>query len=134
MPRRLIRPFALAFGRVVALFYARQGTGELAQGNLTRQPSRVAVTASTTMLALAIIVAMGGMVSSLTVTLFDLIRDNFGSDYIFVPPSIALWGSDMGTKPEFAEQLKAVEGVEAVSTFRFASAHLKRTGDLDAWN
>ena len=118
----LVRPFALAFGWVVSLFYAKQGIGELAQGNLTRQPSRVAVTASTTMLALAIIVAMGGMVSSLTVTLFDLIRDNFGSDYIFVPPSIALWGSNMGTKPEFAEQLKAVDGVETVSTFRYASA------------
>jgi len=118
----LVRPFALAFGWVVSLFYAKQGVGELAQGNLTRQPSRVAVTASTSMLALAIIVAMGGMVSSLTVTLFDLIRNNFGSDYIFVPPSVALWGSDMGTKPEFAEQLKAVDGVETVSTFRYASA------------
>ncbi len=94
----LVRPFALAFGWVVSLFYAKQGIGELAQGNLTRQPSRVAVTASTTMLALAIIVAMGGMVSSLTVTLFDLIRNDFGSDYIFVPPSVALWGSNMGSQ------------------------------------
>ena len=118
----LVRPFALLFGRIVALFYARQGIGNLAQGNITRQPSRVAVTASTTMLALAIIVAMGGMVSSLTVTLFDLIRYNLGSDYIFIPPSIALWGNNVGAKPEFAEQLKAVDGVETVSTLRFASA------------
>ena len=118
----LVRPFALVFGQMVALFYARQGTGELAQGNLTRQPTRVAVTASTTMLALAIIVAAGGLVSSLTVTLYDLIRDNLGSDYLFVPPSIALWGSNVGAKADFADQLKAVDGVEAVSTFRFASA------------
>jgi putative ABC transport system permease protein len=118
----LVRPFAFAFGWFVARFYARQGTGDLARGNLTRQPTRVAVTASTTMLALAIIVAAGSMVSSLTVTLYDLIRDNFGSDYMFVPPSIALWGSNIGAKSEFVEQLKAVDGVEAVSSLRFTSA------------
>jgi len=105
----LVRPFALIFG-------------ELAQGNVTRQPSRVAVTASTTMLALAIIVAMGGMVSSLTVTLYDLIRTNLGSDYLFVPPSIALWGNNVGAKSDFADQLKQIDGVDAVSSLRFASA------------
>jgi len=117
----LVRPFALLFGRIIGIFYVRQGVGELAQGNVTRQPSRVAVTASTTMIALAIIVAMGGMVSSLTVTLYDMIRENLGSDYLFVPPSIALWGSNVAAKPEFADQLKAVDGVEAVSTLRYAS-------------
>ena len=109
----LVRPFALAFGKVLAVFYARRGIADLAQGNLTRQPSRVAVTASTSMIALAIIVAMGGMVSSLTVTLYDLIRENLGSDYLFVPPSIALWSSNVGAKSDFADQLKAVDGVEA---------------------
>lgn len=118
----MVRPFALVFGRVIALFAARQGVGELAQGNITRQPSRVAVTASTSMLALAIIVAVGGMISSLTGVLYDLMEDGFGSDYIFVPPSIALWGSNVGAKPVLAEQLKAVDGVEDVSTLRFASA------------
>jgi len=118
----LVRPIALIFGRIVGIFYARQGIGELAQGNVTRQPSRVAVTASTTMLALAIIVAMGGMVSSLTVTLYDLIRTNLGSDYLFVPPSIALWGSNVGAKSDFADQLKQIDGVDAVSSLRFTSA------------
>ncbi len=118
----MVRPFALVFGRVVALFAARQGIGELAQGNITRQPSRVAVTASTSMLALAIIVAIGGMISSLTGVLYDLMEAGFGSDYLFVPPSVALWGSNVGAKPEFAEGLKALDGVEEVSTLRFASA------------
>ena len=118
----LVRPFALIFGRIIGSFYARQGIGELAQGNVTRQPSRVAVTASTTMLALAIIVAMGGMVSSLTVTLYDLIHANLGSDYLFVPPSIALWSSNVGAKSDFADQLKQIDGVDAVSSLRFTSA------------
>lgn len=118
----LVRPLALLFGRILAFFYARQGTADLAQGNLTRQPSRVAVTASTSMLALAIIVAAGGMVSSLTVTLYDMIRDNLGSDYLFVPPSIALWSSNMAVNADFAEQLAGLEGVEAVSAMRFSGA------------
>ena len=117
----LVRPFALAFGRITSLFFVRQGVGELAQGNITRQPSRVAVTASTSMIALAIIVAMGGMVSSLTVVIYEMLQDNLGSDYLFVPPSVALWGSNVPVKPEFAEQLKSVDGVDAVSTYRFAS-------------
>ena len=118
----LVRPFTLLFGHLIAMFYARKGIGELAQGNITRQPSRVAVTASTSMLALAIIVAVGGMISSLTVILYDMMRNDLGSDYLFVPPSIALWGSNIGVKPEFAEQLKAIEGVDQVSTLRYASA------------
>lgn len=118
----LVRPFALVFGRVIALFAVRQGIGELSQGNITRQPSRVAVTASTTMLALAIIVALGGMISSLTTVLYEIMEDNFGSDYLFIPPSIALWGNNVGVKSEFAEELKAIDGVEEVSTLRFASA------------
>jgi putative ABC transport system permease protein len=118
----LVRPFALVFGWVVALFYARQGTGDLAQGNLTRQPSRVAVTASTSMLALAIIVAAGGLVSSLSMTLYDLIRDSLGSDYLFVPPSIALWGSNVGAKDDFAQKLKSLDDVDEITTLRFASA------------
>ena len=61
----LVRPLSLAFGKLLALVYAKQGTGILAQGNLARQPSRAAVTASTTMIALAIIVALGGMSASI---------------------------------------------------------------------
>ncbi|MEW6403580.1 MAG: FtsX-like permease family protein, partial [Chloroflexota bacterium] len=118
----LVRPFTLVFGRIFAIFYARQGVGELAEGNITRQPTRVAVTASTTMLALAIIVAIGGMLSSLTVVIYDMIRDNLGSDYLFVPPSIALWSRNVAAKPDFADQLKALDGVDQVSTLRFASA------------
>ncbi len=62
----LMRPIAAAFGPLFALLLARQGTGMLAEGSLTRQPTRTAVTASTTMIALAILVVVGGMTTSLT--------------------------------------------------------------------
>ena len=53
----LVRPFASLFGRLVEVATIRAGIGNLAQSNLTRQPSRVAVTASASMLGLAVIVA-----------------------------------------------------------------------------
>jgi putative ABC transport system permease protein len=51
-----------------------------------------------------------------------MLRDNLGSDYLFVPPSIALWGSNVPASSEFADQLEALDGVDQVSTLRFASA------------
>lgn len=120
----LVRPFASLFGRVTAWATIRQGIGQLAQSSLTRQPARVAVTASASMLGLAVVVAAGGLVSSMSGTIFDWVRYSFGSDYLFIPPSIALWSSNMGAEPSFAEDLREVEGVEAVSTLRFASSKL----------
>lgn len=118
----LVRPFAALFGSMVALLYVRQGIGGLAQSNLTRQPSRVAVTVSASMLGLAVIVAAGGLVTSLTGTLAETIHHSLGSDYLFVPPSIGIWGSNLGANARFAVALRQVDGVEAVSTFRFASS------------
>jgi putative ABC transport system permease protein len=95
----LVRPFAVVFGRVTAWATIRQGIGGLAQSNLTRQPARVAVTASASMIGLAVIVAAGGLVTSLTGTLYDMLQDNLGSDYLFIPPSVAIWGSNVGASP-----------------------------------
>jgi len=120
----MVRPFASLLGKFTAWATVRQGIGNLAQSNLTRQPSRVAVTASASMLGLAVIVAAGGLVSSMGGTIFDWMRYSFGSDYLFVPPSIGIWSGNVGAGPSFAEELRAVPGVDAVSTLRYASSHL----------
>lgn len=120
-----VRPIAGLFGRVMALTAARQGIGELAERNLTRQPARVAVTASTSLLALAAIVAAGGIVASMEGSLKEMIQDGLGSDYIFLPPSVGLWGSNMGASPELAEAVRSVPGVKTVSTLRYASSQAK---------
>ena len=117
----LIRPFASLFGRVLALATVRQGIGGIAQSNLTRQPSRVAVTASTSLLSLAVIVAAGGIVTSMKGTILDMVQDSLGSDYVFVPPSVGLWGSNVGASPQLGEDLRAVPGVETVSTLRYSA-------------
>lgn len=118
----LIRPFASLFGRVLALATLRLGIGGLAQSNLTRQPSRVAVTASTSLLSLAVIVAAGGIVTSMKGTILDMVQDSLGSDYVFVPPSVGVWGSNVGASPQLAEDLWAVPGVDAVSTLRYSAS------------
>jgi len=120
----MVRPFASLLGKFTAWATVKQGIGGLAQSNLTRQPSRVAVTASASMLGLAVIVAAGGLVSSMGGTIFDWMRYSFGSDYLFVPPSIGIWSGNIGADPSFTESLRGVPGVEAVSTLRFASSHL----------
>jgi putative ABC transport system permease protein len=44
----LVSPIAKLLGGLMARIYARSGTAQLAEGNLSRQPSRAATTASTT--------------------------------------------------------------------------------------
>lgn len=118
----LVRPFAMLFGRLIEAATVRQGIGNLAQSNLTRQPSRVAVTASASMLGLAVIVAAGGLVSSMTGMVFNMLRDSLGSDYLLMPPSVGLWNGNVGANPSLAEGLRQVDGVEQVNTLRFATS------------
>jgi putative ABC transport system permease protein len=118
----LVHPVVTLFGKLIALLYARQGTGALAQGNLTRQPSRVAVTASASMLALAVVVAAGGLVASLTGTLGDVMEKSLGSDYLLIPPSVGLWGSNVGADASLAARLRSLDGVGDISTLRFAGS------------
>jgi putative ABC transport system permease protein len=117
----LVRPLSLAFGKLLALVYARQGTGILAQGNLVRQPARAAVTASTTMVAMAIIVALGGMSTSIQSGFLGILKKSLGSDYLFVPPAISVWQNNVGANASLVERLHQIEGVGPVSTFRYAT-------------
>jgi len=118
----LLRPIAYIFGKLTAAVYAREGTGELAQGNLTRQPARVVITASASMIGIAIIVALGGMTTSLSGMMDSVTHKSLGSDYLFMPPSVAVWSSDMGAGPEFVQRLQAIPGTGDISTLRFANS------------
>ncbi len=120
----LVRPLSLVFGALLARLFARQGTGTIAQNNLARQPSRAAVTASTTMIALAIIVALGGMMVSVSRGFLDVLRTSLGSDYLFVPPAIGVWQNDVGATNALADSLRKIDGVDHLSTLRYASTML----------
>jgi putative ABC transport system permease protein len=123
----LIQPVAVLFGWLMAALFARNGTAELAEGNLSRQPGRAAVTASTTMIAMAILVMATSLMTSVFAGFTNVMRKSLGSDFLLVPPSIALWRSDVGASPELADRLRAVEGVQVVSSLRFASTEINDT-------
>ncbi len=116
----LINPAASLFGALAAAIFARGGTAQLAEGNLSRQPSRAAITASTTLIGMAILIMAGAMISSVTIGFGRVLRKSLGSDYVLIPPSVAVWGTNVGADPGLAEDLRALEGVEVVSTLRFA--------------
>jgi putative ABC transport system permease protein len=121
----LVKPIAALFGGFLTLIFARDGTGELAQGNLTRQPSRAAITASATMIGLAIVVGAGGMIFSLTGTVMNMFDRTLGSDYLLIPPSIAVWKGDVGASASLKGKISAIPGVGVVSSLRYAQSSLR---------
>lgn len=120
----LVKPIARVFGGLVAVVFAREGTADLARGNLTRQPSRAAITASATMIGLAILVAAVGVLMSLRGGIDGVLEKSLGSDYLLLPPALGVWGSDLGADENLANRLRAVYGVRAVSTTRFAATSI----------
>jgi putative ABC transport system permease protein len=118
----LVRPIARAFAGLFARLGPRQGVVRLAEGNLTRQPTRAAVTASATMLGLAVVIMATSLVNSISGGFLDALERSLGSDYLFIPPAIAVWGSNVGAGPQLADELRALPSVEAVSTLRVATS------------
>jgi putative ABC transport system permease protein len=124
----LVRPIATAFSYALAMVFARDGTGELAQGNITRQPSRAAITASATMIGLAIVVGAGGLLWSLSDTVMVMFQRSMSSDYMLVPPSIAVWKGNVGASQTLNNKLRSVPGIGTVSTLRFAQSDIPTSG------
>lgn len=116
----LVKPLTAALSPGVAAVFAREGTGMLAEGNLKRQPGRAAITASATMIGLAIIVMGGGIVASTNDFALTILQKVLGSDYMLIPPSVGVWSSNVGASSSLADRLRSVPGVQAVSTMRFA--------------
>ncbi len=115
----LIHPIARIFGGLLTMIFVREG--QIAQGNLTRQPGRAAVTASTMMIGLAIVVALLGLVSSLLDGMIGYIEKSLGADWLMLPTSLVLNGGNVGAGPELAQKIAEIEGIEAVTTLRVAS-------------
>jgi putative ABC transport system permease protein len=120
----LVKPIANVFGMLLALIFAREGTGELAQGNLTRQPSRAAITASATMIGLAIVVGAGGMIFSMVGLAENMFSRSMGSDYLLLPPSVAVWKGDVGASETLKGKLNSIPGVATVNSLRYAQSSI----------
>jgi len=118
----LIHPIAVTFGRLLTLVFAREG--HLAQGNLVRQPERAAVTATTMMIGLAILVGLAGLTTSSTFGVLKYMDDSLGSDYLVLPQSRVLGGGNVSAGPALAQALRDTPGVAAVTTLRLSSARI----------
>jgi len=118
----LVRPIANAFGALLSRLTQQEGIVQLAEGNLTRQPTRAAVTASATMIGLAVIVMAGGLLSSVSGGFLDALERSLGSDYLFIPPAIGVLGNNVGAAPALADELRALPSIGPVSTLRVATS------------
>lgn len=118
----LVTPIGRLFGAMLAVVFARSGTAQLAEGNLTRQPSRAAITASTTLIGMAILIMAASIISSVYLGFGNVMRKSLGSDFLIIPPSIGVWGTNVGASQALADELRAIDGVAVVSSLRFAPA------------
>jgi putative ABC transport system permease protein len=116
----LVGPISELFGRLLGALYTAEGY--LAQANLVRQPGRAAVTVSAMMIGLAILLALTGLVTSVTTDVTGFIDQSLGGDFLLMPQSQVLSGGNIGAGPELAEALRQTPGIENVTTLRATNA------------
>jgi putative ABC transport system permease protein len=116
----LVKPLTDIFSRLLELIYAREGT--LARGNVERQPGRAAVTASTVMIALAIVIAASGLLSSIFAAFNVYNEKSLGSDFLVMPSSLVLSGGNLGASSSLSEKIRQTPGVAVLTTLRLAAA------------
>jgi putative ABC transport system permease protein len=114
----LVAPLANLFSRLIEVIYAREGG--IARGNVIRQPARAAVTASTVMISLTIILGTAGMMSSVIPSFWDYVQKSLGADYLIMPGSLVLSGGNVGAGPALADQVRSTPGIASVTTLRLA--------------
>jgi len=65
------------------------------------------------------------MMFSMIGTVMDMFNRSLGSDYLLIPPSIAVWKGDVGASASLKARINAVPGVGAVSSLRYAQSSLR---------
>ncbi len=116
----LVSPVSRVFGRLLGTVLAREG--RVARSNLERQPGRAAVTASTVMIGLAILVSVGGLSSTLSAGMIRYVDTALGTaDYVIMPQSLFLGGGNVGAGPGLAAAVREVPGVASVTTLRLGT-------------
>lgn len=115
----LIKPISTLFGRLLAITFTREG--QIAQGNLVRQPGRAAITASAMMIGLAIVIALAGMMTSIQSGVMGYLNKSIRSDYLLMPQSMVLGGGNIGAGPQLVKELRDVPGVDSATALRLAT-------------
>ena len=120
----LLRPLARVLGRLTNKL--APGVGNVAVLHLVKERSRSAYTLALIMIVMAMIFSIGGLFVSMGAALDDTIDRQFGAD-IQIESSVALG-------EEFARELRAMDGVEAITALRFGDTAVKqKEGDEEAF-
>jgi putative ABC transport system permease protein len=116
----LVVPAARLFNPLLTLWFAREG--DLARGNMVRQPGRAAITASTLMIGLAIFILVAAVVTGFKGMINDLVDRSFSSDILVMPTTIGAYSSIVGADEQAVDQVRALPGVEQVAELRHATS------------
>ncbi len=112
----LSRPMVGGVGSVLPRFWGP--TGRLARENARRNPRRTAATASALMIGLALVAAGGVLASSITKSANDIIDKSIGADFIVTTKNF------MPIPSTVADEVAAVDGIDAVTEFRAGQAKI----------
>lgn len=118
----LVTPMAHLFSPILSVWFAREG--DLASGNLTRQPGRAAITASTLMIGFAVFIAIAAIVGSFNVFITNMVSKNFVSDILILPPTVGVYGGIVGVDSSLTSRLSALPEADTVAGLRYASSTL----------
>lgn len=121
----MVKPVADIFGKLISSIYPREG--RLAQGNLVRQPSRAAITASSMMIGLAICIAMMAMITSIEHGFISYLDKSLGTDYLLMPPSLVLGGGNLGANQGLIDRIKSTDGIEEATSLRLGTSQSGET-------
>jgi putative ABC transport system permease protein len=120
-----LHPIARVIEPAMRWMFAREG--QIAEGNMQRNPGRAAVTVSALMIGLAIIIGIASVLSSVIGVINTYGNRSLSSDVLLLPQNLALWGSDVGVGPDFEEKLAQVPGVGTWTGVRYAGAQVNST-------
>jgi putative ABC transport system permease protein len=112
----IARPFLRGIGAVLPRLFGT--TGHLARENAVRNPRRTAATASALMVGLALVSGFSIIGASTNASVDNALDQSLGADYV-VSTAVAAPFS-----PDIAEEIRGIEGVEAVTQQRFGQAEL----------
>jgi putative ABC transport system permease protein len=112
----LISPITSFFSRALLLVFGQEGG--LAAGNIARQPRRAAITTTSLMVSLAILIGLGGMLSSTYGGATRYLDDSLRSDYIMMAGGLVVTNDTLGAGPELADTVRRIPGVADLTTMR----------------
>jgi putative ABC transport system permease protein len=121
----LLHPVARVLEPVTRWLFAREGL--LAEGNMERNPGRSSITMSALMIALAIIVALWGVFTSIQDSYIRNLQKTLSADILLLPPSLGVWNGVVGVTDEFEQKLGQIPGVGNVTGLSYAPAQADGT-------